>query len=181
VVPVGANTPVPIDVRVITGDQRAARRARRRDDVRQDLLYRLNTVEIEVPPLRERPGDIPLLAEHFMRVYARKYGRPVEAIAEDAMAAIAAYAWPGNVRALRHALERAIILCDGRTLRLADFPLPPVESGKRAPVEPSTLAELERQAIIQALDRHAGNITYAAEELGITRTSLYRRMEKHGL
>jgi transcriptional regulator of acetoin/glycerol metabolism len=116
-----------------------------------------------------------------MRMYARKYGRPIEAIADDAMAAIAAYAWPGNVRALRHALERASILCDGRTLRLADFPLPPVEPAKRPPVEPSTLAVLEREAIIQALERHAGNITYAAQELGITRTSLYRRMEKHGL
>jgi len=184
VVPVGANAPVPIDVRVITATN--APRAELGDEAlfRQDLLYRLNTVEIVLPPLRERPEDIPLLADHFMRVYARKYGRPVEGIADDAMAAIAAYAWPGNVRALRHALERAVILCDGRTLRLADFPLAPVEPARRAAAaaaEPSTLAELEREAIIQALDRHGGNITYAAQELGITRTSLYRRMEKHGL
>jgi DNA-binding NtrC family response regulator len=181
VVPVGANAPVPIDVRVITATN--APRAELGDEARfrQDLLYRLNTVEIVLPPLRDRPEDIPLLADHFMRAYARRYARPVEAIADDAMEAIAAYAWPGNVRELRHALERAIILCDGRTLRLADFPLPQALAPRRAAVEPSTLAELEREAIVQALDRHGGNITYAAQELGITRTSLYRRMEKHGL
>jgi DNA-binding NtrC family response regulator len=184
VVPVGANTPVPIDVRVITATN--APRAELGDEAmfRQDLLYRLNTVEIVLPPLRERPEDIPPIADHFVRVYARKYGRAVEGIADDAMAAITAYVWPGNVRALRHAIERAVILCDGRTLRLADFPLPPVETAKKAAaaaLEPATLAELERQAIVQALERHGGNITYAAQELGITRTSLYRRMEKHGL
>jgi DNA-binding NtrC family response regulator len=189
VVPVGANAPVPIDVRVIS-----ATNAPRTDLVdeavfRQDLLYRLNTVEIVIPPLRERREDIPLLADHFMRAYARKYGRPVRRIAEDAMAAIVAYPWPGNVRALRHALERAIILSDGETLRASDFPLPPANPpavAAPAAAVPTdggagTLAELEKQAIASALARHAGNVTYAAAELGITRASLYRRMEKHGL
>jgi len=188
VVPVGANAPVPVDVRVISATN--APRSDLTDEAifRQDLLYRLNTVEIVLPPLRERREDIPLLADHFMRVYARKYGRPVRRIAEDAMAAIVAYPWPGNVRALRHALERAVILSDGQTLRLGDFPLPPAEAPKPAtvappvaPVEGATLAELEKQAIAQALARHGGNVTYAAQELGVTRTSLYRRMEKHGL
>jgi DNA-binding NtrC family response regulator len=186
VVPVGANAPVPVDVRVISATN--APRADLGDEAifRQDLLYRLNTVEIVLPPLRERREDIPLLADHFMRVYARKYGRPVKKIAEDAMAAIVAYPWPGNVRALRHALERAVILSDGQILRFADFPLPAaVEPAKPAAppthAEGATLAELEKQAIAQALARHGGNVTYAAQELGITRTSLYRRMEKHGL
>jgi DNA-binding NtrC family response regulator len=185
VVPVGANAPVAIDVRVISATN--APRADLVDEAifRQDLLYRLNTVEIVLPPLRERVEDIPLLADHFMRIYARKYGRAVRRIAEDAMAAIVAYPWPGNVRALRHALERAIILSEGDTLRLGDFPLPPAEAPRPAPAEAdvpaTTLAELEKQAIVQALARHAGNVTYAAQELGITRTSLYRRMEKHGL
>ncbi|MCA9673544.1 MAG: sigma-54-dependent Fis family transcriptional regulator [Kofleriaceae bacterium] len=183
VVPVGANAPVPIDVRVISATN--APRAEVVDDAlfRQDLLYRLNTVEIVLPPLRERPEDIPTLAAHFLQIYARKYGRAVRQIADDARAAIVAYPWPGNVRALRHAIERALILCDGDTLRLADFPLPPVEPPRVAAVAAAggTLAELERQAIAQALARHAGNVTYAAQELGITRTSLYRRMEKHGL
>jgi len=181
VVPVGANTAVPIDVRVITATNTPRAELVDESMFRQDLLYRLNTVEIELPPLRERRADIPLLVEHFIRVYARKYARPVEGIADDAQAALTAYAWPGNVRALRHAIERAVILCDGRTLRLADFQLPPVEPARPSTLEPATLAALERQAIVQALERHAGNITYAAQELGITRTSLYRRMGKHGL
>jgi DNA-binding NtrC family response regulator len=186
VVPVGANAPVAVDVRVISATN--APRAELVDEsiFRQDLLYRLNTVEILLPPLRERTEDIPLLADHFMRVYARKYNRTVRKIAEDAMTAITSYPWPGNVRALRHALERAVILSSGPALELGDFPLAPAEAPRV--VAPSatdatggTLAELEKQAIAQALARHAGNVTYAAEELGITRTSLYRRMEKHGL
>jgi len=194
VVPVGANAPVPVDVRVISATN--APRAELVDETifRQDLLYRLNTVELVLPPLRERPEDIAVLADHFMRVYARKYARGVRRIAEDALAAIVAYPWPGNVRALRHALERAVILCDGQTLRLADFPLPAIgatttttttTAAATAPAAPepsgATLAELEKQAIASALARHGGNVTYAAHELGITRTSLYRRMEKHGL
>ncbi|HVK72676.1 MAG TPA: sigma-54 dependent transcriptional regulator [Kofleriaceae bacterium] len=187
VVPVGANAPVPVDVRVISATN--APRAELADEgtFRQDLLYRLNTVELTLPPLRERRDDIPLLADHFMRVYARKYNRAVRRIDDDALAAIIAYPWPGNVRALRHALERAVIMSDGQTLRLGDFPLPPAEPPRAAAVAPAgetsgaTLAELEKQAIAQALARHAGNVTYAAQELGITRASLYRRMEKHGL
>jgi len=188
VVPVGANAPVPVDVRVISATN--APRAELADEgtFRQDLLYRLNTVEITLPPLRERRDDIPLLADHFMRVYARKYNRAVRRIDDDALAAIIAYPWPGNVRALRHALERAVIMSDGQTLRLGDFPLPPAEAPRATPTPTpaaetsgATLAELEKQAIAQALARHAGNVTYAAQELGITRASLYRRMEKHGL
>jgi len=191
VVPVGANAPVPVDVRVISATN--APRAELADEgtFRQDLLYRLNTVELTLPPLRERRDDIPLLADHFMRVYARKYNRAVRRIDDDALAAIIAYPWPGNVRALRHALERAVIMSDGQTLRLGDFPLPPAEAPRPTPTPTTpppaaetsgaTLAELEKQAIAQALARHAGNVTYAAQELGITRASLYRRMEKHGL
>ena len=184
VVPVGANAPVAIDVRVISATN--AVRAALYDEAafRQDLLYRLNTVEIVLPPLRERREDIPLLADHFMRVYARKYGREVVRIAPDAMAAIAGYPWPGNVRALRHALERAVILSSGDTLAAGDFSLQPADGEGRAVGEEGlsgTLAEVERRAIEQALQRHAGNVTHAAHDLGITRTSLYRRMEKYGL
>jgi len=182
VVPVGANAPVAVDVRVISATNTPQAEMLDEAVFRQDLLYRLNTVEIALPPLRERREDIPLLADHFMRMYARKYDRAVRRIADDAMAAITAYPWPGNVRALRHAFERAVILSDGQTLKLADFPLPPAPQLAAAPTaDTATLAELEKHAIVQALARHAGNITYAAAELGITRTSLYRRMEKHGL
>lgn len=189
VVPVGANAPVPIDVRVISATNVA--RGELGDDsvFRQDLLYRLNTVELRLPPLRERAEDIPLLAEHFLQQYARKYGRPQLALGSDAVAALSKHGWPGNVRALRHALERAVILCEGEVLRASDFALPDAERPKplAAPSiasegdEPTTLVELEKRAIASALARHGGNVTHAAADLGITRTSLYRRMEKHGL
>jgi two-component system response regulator HydG len=184
VVPVGANVPVAIDVRVISATNAARAELYDEAGFRQDLLYRLNTVEIELPPLRERREDIPLLADHYMRVYARKYGREVVRIGPDAMAAITAYPWPGNVRALRHALERAVILSSGETLAAGDFPLQPADGEGRAAGDEGlsgTLAEVERRAIEQALQRHAGNVTHAAQDLGITRTSLYRRMEKYGL
>jgi len=183
VVPVGSNAPVPIDVRVISATNVGRQELVDEATFRQDLLYRLNTVEVELPPLRDRADDIPILADHFMRTYARKYGRAVRRLSPEAMAGIAAYPWPGNVRALRHALERAVILCEGDTLRPSDFPLPRVERPAAADDDrrPATLAELERRAIAGALERHAGNVSHAARELGITRTSLYRRMGKHGL
>jgi DNA-binding NtrC family response regulator len=185
VVPVGANAPVAIDVRVISATNLPRAELLSEATFRQDLLYRLNTVEIELPPLRERREDIPLLADHFLRLYARKYGQKVRRISEEAMAAIAGNPWPGNVRALRHALERAVILCDGETLRPGDLALaapagaPP--AGEARPATATTLAAIERRAIEDALARHGGNVTHAAQDLGITRTSLYRRMEKYGL
>jgi DNA-binding NtrC family response regulator len=195
VVPVGANAPVPIDVRVISATN--VPRADLGDDsvFRQDLLYRLNTVEVELPPLRERGDDIALLAEHFLALYARKYGRDKPRFSDEARAKLARYGWPGNVRALRHAIERAVILCGGDTLRASDFALAPIDERSLAGAaagagaanassggeEPTTLVELERRAIAAALERHGGNVTHAAADLGITRTSLYRRMEKHGL
>ncbi len=187
VVPVGANAPVPIDVRLISATNVPRAELAGEATFRQDLLYRLNTVEIELPPLRERRQDIPTLADHFLRIYQRKYGRSACRISDEAMAEMLDYPWPGNVRALRHALERAVILCDGDTLRPGDFSLRAADGGAAtgaAPAEPTagaTLAELEKRAIVSALERHAGNVTHAAHELGITRTSLYRRMEKYGL
>lgn len=198
VVPVGANAPVPIDVRVISATN--VPRADLGDDsaFRQDLLYRLNTVEVELPPLRERGEDIELLAEHFLELYAHKYGRARPRLSDEARAKLLRYPWPGNVRALRHAIERAVILCSGDTLRASDFALARADergaalagatgaasaagAGGGDDGEPTTLIELERRAIAAALARHGGNVTHAAADLGITRTSLYRRMEKHGL
>jgi DNA-binding NtrC family response regulator len=183
VVPVGANAPSPIDVRVIAATNATAAELTDESHFRQDLLYRLNTVEIVVPPLRERREDIPLLATHFMQLYAARLGRDVRAISDEALAALVAYPWPGNIRALRHALERAVILCDGDVLEAGDFALPVASAPapSAAPAEAQTLIDLERRAIIQALAKHGGNVTHAADELGLTRASLYRRMEKHGL
>jgi DNA-binding NtrC family response regulator len=186
VTPVGANKPVPIDIRVVAATNLPPEKLRDEAHFRQDLLFRLNTVEIDLPPLSQRRVDIPELIDHYLAHYARRYGREVPTLSPGGRAALLAHDWPGNVRALRHALERAVILSEGPTLRLADFPLAPAEAPRAVAASATeatggTLAELEKQAIAQALARHAGNVTYAAQELGITRTSLYRRMEKHGL
>jgi DNA-binding NtrC family response regulator len=188
VVPVGGNRPVPIDVRVIAATNVPLERLGDESRFRPDLLFRLNTVEIELPPLRERREDIPVLAEHFVALYARKYGKPARAIPAETMRALQAYDWPGNVRALRHAAERAVILAEGEALRIEDFPLSrlaaprapaPVPAGP-APAD-LNLERAEKQMVEEALKKHSYNISLAAAELGLTRASLYRRMEKHGL
>lgn len=189
VTPVGANKPVPIDVRIVAATNMAPERLADETAFRPDLLFRLNTVEIELPPLRRRREDIPLLLDHFLRLYARKYGKPERAVPADLLADLVAYDWPGNVRALRHAAERAVVLADGDSFVAADFPLPrhgaaPLRLAAEAAPAPAAdlnLERVERQMIERALKKHAYNISAAAGELGLTRGSLYRRMEKHGL
>ena len=160
---------------------------------RQDLLFRLNTVEIELPPLRERREDICLLAEHFLALYAEKYDKPERHLPGEVVAALEGYDWPGNVRALRHACERAVILADGDSYGVDDFSLThrngapaPAPSAARpapapAPADNLNLERVEKQMVEQALKKHHYNISLAAQELGLTRASLYRRMDKHGL
>ena len=191
VIPVGANKPVPIDVRVIAATNMAPEQLADEGRFRQDLLFRLNTVEIDLPSLRERREDIPLLVEHFIAFYSKKYGKPERAIPGPVMAALAAYDWPGNVRALRHAAERAVILAGDGAFTIEDFSLArstaPRMARAAAPAPSATaggdlnLERAERQIVEQALKKHAYNISLAAQELGLTRASLYRRMEKHGL
>jgi DNA-binding NtrC family response regulator len=188
VVPVGANKPVSIDVRVIAATNLPPARLNDEGLFRQDLLFRLNTVEIELPPLRERRDDIPLLVEQYVALYARKYGKPSRSISPEVMAALTAYDWPGNVRALRHAAERAVILAGDEGLTVEDFSLSrtaprPATTAPPPPLPGSdlNLERAERQMVEQALKKHAYNISLAASELGLTRASLYRRMEKHGL
>ena len=124
VVPVGANKPIPIDVRVVAATNVSPDKLADEKRFRQDLLFRLNTIEIELPPLRERREDIPILLDHYLRLYARKYERPQRELAEHVLEALTRHDWPGNVRALRHAAERAVIMADGDRYRLDDFPLP---------------------------------------------------------
>jgi DNA-binding NtrC family response regulator len=190
IVPVGANKPVPIDVRVIAATNCPAERLSDETRFRQDLLFRLNTVEIDLPPLRERREDIVKLADHFIGQYARKYGKPVRDLPADVAGALQAYDWPGNVRALRHACERAVILADGAAFTSADFSLSRgLAPGRTAPAPAPTagprqdlnLDRAEKQMVEEALRKHSYNISLAAAELGLTRASLYRRMEKHGL
>jgi DNA-binding NtrC family response regulator len=147
---------------------------------RQDLLYRINTVEIKVPPLSDRIEDISLLAQHYLDHYARKYHKLVNTISTGAMDKLKRYPWPGNIRELQHAIERAVIMTDSPSLQESDFLFSrPVSS--TASLETLNLDEVEKAAIVKALSLYSGNISKAADELGLTRASLYRRMEKYGL
>ena len=149
---------------------------------RQDLLYRINTVEIHLPPLRERTGDISLLTNHFIKLNAKKYKKSVKGISSAAMKTLNQYSWPGNVRELQHAIERAIILGDSEILQSENFILSsPKKMRSEFEVDTLNLEDVEKAIITKAMKKHGGNVTQAAEELGLTRTSLYRRMEKHGI
>lgn len=183
VTPVGSNKPVDIDVRIVCATNLPLERLGDESVFRQDLLFRLNTVEIPLPPLRERHEDIPDLLHHFLALYARKYGREPKELPSSVLASLKDYHWPGNVRALRHAAERAVILSAGAHYQLEDFPLPHVSPAPTliSKTDDLNLDRLERQTVERALKKHAWNISLAAGELGLTRASLYRRMEKHGL
>jgi len=185
VVPVGVEKSEPIDVRLICATNLAPENLVDENVFRQDLLYRINTVEILLPRLRDRREDIPLLLEHFIALYAQKYNFPVKRLSAAALDLLVAHAWPGNLRALRHAVERAVILSEGPLLEAADFPLTTPRNGTQDRVVSEDnvpkLEAIERSTIGRALERHKGNVSRAAEALGLTRASLYRRMEKYGL
>jgi DNA-binding NtrC family response regulator len=166
----------PLDIRVVAATRRRREDLRARGGLRDDLLYRLNTVEIFAPPLRERSGDAVILAEHFLRLFAQRHGRPVKPLTREATAAIAENPWPGDVRALRQAMERCVIFADGERYELADIPL----AEPAADVAP-TLVRSERALVAEALKSNGFNVSHAARQLGITRAALYRRMAKHGL
>jgi DNA-binding NtrC family response regulator len=177
---VGSNQSTPVDIRLICATNMPLHKMVQEGTFRQDLLYRINTVEIRVPPLCERVDDIPLLAQHYLNHYAKKYHKSVKLITPEAMDRLKRYAWPGNIRELQHAIERAVIMTDSDTLQESDFLLSrSLSSG--AANNTLNLDEVERSAIVKALQMHSGNISKAADELGLTRASLYRRMEKYGL
>ncbi len=178
----GSNQTREIDIRLICASNLQLHDLIARNEFRQDLLYRINTVEIALPPLRERHEDIPLLLDHFLVKFSQKYKKKIARISQAAMAKLNSYEWPGNIRELRHAVERAVILSDSLVLQPSDFLFPDV--GKREgelSFENYNLENIEKTIIRKALDKHNGNITHVARELGLTRTSLYRRMEKYGL
>ena len=186
VTPVGANRPQPFDIRVIAATNTPVEHLRDADLFRPDLLFRLNTVEITIPPLRERRDDILPIARHYAAVYAKKYGKAARAFSAPAEAALLDYDWPGNVRALRHAVERAVILTSGERIDPPDLQLdyPGDTASPTAPTAIPTilnLDDMEKATIERALRKHGFNISRAAAELGLTRASLYRRMEKHGI
>jgi DNA-binding NtrC family response regulator len=183
VVPVGSNRPVPIDVRVVAATNLSSDQLADPARFREDLLFRLNTIEIRIPPLRDRRDDIPVLLDHYLALYSRKYGRPARDLPPAVLEVLLGQDWPGNVRALRHAAERAVIMADGGRYALEDFPLPARPSSPQVPSVAGglNLDQLEKQMIERALRMHHFNISLAAAELGLSRGALYRRMEKHGI
>ena len=139
-------------------------------------------MEVHLPPLRERTGDVQLLADHFLKIYSKKYRKPIRNIQSAALKKLNQYSWPGNVRELQHAIERAVIMCEGNTLGPDDFILSPTrKSSGGLEFDSYNLDDIEKTIIEKVLKQNQGNVTQAASQLGLTRTSLYRRMEKHGL
>ncbi|NND70148.1 MAG: sigma-54-dependent Fis family transcriptional regulator [Rhodothermales bacterium] len=185
VIRVGANKARPIDVRLICATNMPIYDMVGEHSFRQDLLYRVNTVEIKLPPLRERVEDIEELVKHFLGIYAEKYQKNIHGIRPAALRKLEKYAWPGNVRELQHMIERAIIMTDSNMLQPEDFLFAASMNGDQQDsgftFDSYNLEEVERLVIRRALAKEDGNISRAAEELGLTRASLYRRLEKYGL
>ena len=178
---VGSNHAMEVDIRLICATNMPLAQMVKEGKFRQDLLYRMNTVEVQIPALYERVEDIPMLANHFLNYYSKKYRKEVLSISPEAITKLKKYAWPGNVRELQHALERAVIMADSPTLQESDFLFS--RKGNDSSSDPDTLKldEVERAAVAKAIQLHNGNISKAADELGLTRASLYRRMEKYGI
>ena len=177
---VGSSKTRRVDVRVLSATNADLGNEVQAGRFREDLLFRINTIEIKLPPLRERREDIPLLAAHFLGEYAARYRKPVAKFHPDAMQALLIYGWPGNVRELAHALERAVLLAEGDTVRPIDLNLRPPGDGP-ARLEDLSLEEVERVLIQKALGRSDGNVSAAAKALGLSRSALYRRLQRHGL
>ncbi|HOO09188.1 MAG TPA: sigma-54 dependent transcriptional regulator [Cyclobacteriaceae bacterium] len=177
---VGDNGPIDVDIRLICATNMPLHQMVEDGKFRQDLLYRINTVEVKIPPLCERVEDIPLLADHFLNFYTQKYHKEVISFSEGAIVKLKKYAWPGNIRELQHAIERAVIMADSPTLQESDF-LFNRKGVAAADTDTLNLDDVEKAAVVKAIQLHNGNISKAADELGLTRASLYRRMEKYGL
>ena len=176
---VGSSKTHKVDVRVISATNADLKLESAEGRFRSDLLFRLNTVELHIPPLRERKEDIPLLAAHFLKAYAQRYRKPVKSFDAAALEKLLGHPWPGNVRELDHATERAVLMSTGEEIHANDLGL---EADKAAPgkIEDMSLEEVESLLIRKALARHSGNISHAADALGLSRSALYRRMQKYG-
>jgi DNA-binding NtrC family response regulator len=176
---VGSSRTRQVDVRIISATNTDLHAACTAAQFREDLLFLLNTVEIHLPPLRERREDIPVLAAHFLSQYAARYGRPIQPLEASALQALNRYSWPGNVRELEHTLERAVLMCRSNEIKPADLGLSSRSSNQN--LEDLSLESVECVLIRKALQRFQGNISQAADALGLSRGALYRRMEKYGL
>lgn len=181
VTPVGANRPVSIDIRLIAATNMPLYEMVEEQTFRQDLLYRINTVEITLPPLRERKEDIPALAEHFLNAFSKKYQKVGLKLHEQAHNQLQKYAWPGNVRELQHTIERAVILTEGSQITTDDFLLRSSQDDESTSFHDQlSLEEMEAAYIKHTLQKNQGNVSKTAKDLGLTRTAMYRRLHKHG-
>jgi len=181
VVRLGSNKEIPVDVRLICATNTPLYEMVQQNKFREDLLYRINTVEIRVPALRERVNDIPLLLDYFLSIFSHKYKKGKFKVLQSTLTKLSKYEWPGNIRELLHSVERAVILSDEKILHFADFTSDRLTERGKEISDTFNLDEIEKRYILKAIKKNNGNITRAAKDLGITRTALYRRLEKHGL
>lgn len=179
----GSNKPTDIDIRLICATNLPISELANDDRFRKDLVYRINTVEVNMPPLRKRGGDIELLARHFATIYAAKYLKPTTTFSESALQKLNNYSYPGNVRELQYIMERAIIMADNDVLTADDLIFSSIEntSPEAETFDDMPLSMVEKTTILKVIEKHNGNITRAAKELGLTRTALYRRLSKYGI
>ncbi len=178
---VGSNTPVQTDVRIISATNRDLPVMVKAGEFREDLFYRINTMEVTLPPLRDRKTDIAALAGHFLNLYSKKYQKDELHIPDEVIDDLNGYDWRGNVRELQHAVERAVIMSEGPRLKTGDFNLSGSTDHSTAEFDNYNLENLEAWAVRKALLKHNGNVSHAAKELGLSRGAMYRRMEKYGL
>ncbi|RPA69423.1 sigma-54-dependent Fis family transcriptional regulator [Cyclobacteriaceae bacterium YHN15] len=182
---VGTNKPIQVNIRLISATNMPIHNMVYENTFRQDLLYRINTIEITLPPLRERLEDIPLLADHFIAMYAKKYNKDIRKAGEALIKRMQKYHWPGNIRELQHSIERAVIMTTHSVLQPEDLfmqkQLAPEKQEEMVSLDHLNIEDVEKILIRKALQKHNGHITRAAEELGLTRSSLYRRLERYGL
>lgn len=179
----GSNKPMPIDVRLVCATNLPLQELANEGRFRKDLIYRINTVEIIVPPLRKRGKDILLLADHFNQIYSQKYMKPQLSFDKGSREKLLTYPFPGNVRELQYTIERAVIMAEGDELKSADLLFSPIEFATEGVEEPkeTNLSTVEKNTILKVIEKHNGNITKAAKELGLTRTALYRRLSKYDI
>jgi two-component system response regulator HydG len=180
IVRVGSNTPIPINIRLICATNRDLQEMVQKEQFREDLLYRINTIHVEIPPLRERPEDIVPLTEIFITKYTNIYGKKPMALTDDAKEKLKAQPWLGNIRELEHTVEKAIIIADGDTLDGSNFDFP---RKREAPVKNdiTTLEEMEYTMIKAAMDKFGGNLSLVANQLGISRQTLYNKIKRYEL
>ncbi|MCL2041130.1 MAG: sigma-54 dependent transcriptional regulator [Bacteroidales bacterium] len=181
IVRLGSNVAIPVDIRLITATNLPLAELSNEQNFRKDLIYRINTVSLHIPPLRERGQDVALLAQHFLRFYEKKYMKPTMDFSEKALQKLAEHPYPGNVRELQYVIERAVIMADDRLLDTHDIVFSPIETAtdEKNTDDSFNLEQMEKTAIINVIEKHDGNISKAAKELGLTRAALYRRMSKY--